>query len=203
MSCLYSTHVSNELGAGNPKAARAAANAALYLGAFDASFVCITLYSYRKQWAYIFSNEEEVAQYATEITPILCLSIFVCSFTSVLSGKQVISNVKSREEIFCDCICYLKAKKLNLYVLRVHCNSSLTLGIARGVGWQSIAGYASIGSYYLVGIPVGSILCFVAKLRGRGLWIGILIGCFVQTMVLAHVTFFTNWEQEVCIPFLL
>ncbi|WZZ06292.1 hypothetical protein YC2023_092213 [Brassica napus] len=167
------THVSNELGAGNPKAARAAANAALYLGAFDASFVCITLYSYRKQWAYIFSNEEEVAQYATEITPILCLSIFVCSFTSVLS-----------------------AKKLNVYVLREHCNSSLTLGIARGVGWQSIAGYASIGSYYLVGIPVGSILCFVAKLRGRGLWIGILIGCFVQTMVLAHVTFFTNWEQE-------
>ncbi|XP_033131746.1 protein DETOXIFICATION 8-like isoform X1 [Brassica rapa] len=149
-----STHVSNELGAGNPKAARAAANAALYLGAFDASFVCITLYSYRKQWAYIFSNEEEVANYATEITPILCLSIFVCSFTSVLSG------------------------------------------IARGVGWQSIAGYASIGSYYLVGIPVGSILCFVAKLRGRGLWIGILIGCFVQTMVLANVTFFTNWEQE-------
>ncbi|CAN6937571.1 unnamed protein product [Brassica oleracea] len=154
-----STHVSNELGAGNPKAARAAANAALYLGAFDASFVSITLYNYRKTWAYIFSNEIEVAQYATKITPILCLSIFVCSFTSVLSG------------------------------------------IARGVGWQSIAGYASIGSYYLVGIPVGSILCFVAKLRGRGLWIGILIGCFVQTMVLAHVTFFTNWEQEFVLTF--
>ncbi|KAL0801121.1 hypothetical protein Bca101_056297 [Brassica carinata] len=168
-----STHVSNELGAGNPKVARAAANAALYLGAFDASFVSITLYTYRKTWAYIFSNEEEVAHYATEITPILCLSIFVCSFTSVLS-----------------------AKKLNVYVLREHCNSSLSLGIARGVGWQRIAGYASIGSYYLVGIPVGSVLCFVAKLRGRGLWIGILIGCFFQTMVLALVTFFTNWEQE-------
>ncbi|KAF8113635.1 hypothetical protein N665_0047s0041 [Sinapis alba] len=149
-----STHVSNELGAGNPKAARAAANAALYLGAFDASFVSVTLYIYRKTWAYIYSNEVEVAHYTTKLTPILCLSIFVCSFTSVLSG------------------------------------------IARGVGWQRIAGYASIGSYYLVGIPVGSILCFVAKLRGRGLWIGILIGCFFQTMVLAYVTFFTNWEQE-------
>ncbi|KAF8091626.1 hypothetical protein N665_0441s0033 [Sinapis alba] len=148
------THVSNELGAGNPKAARAAANAALYLGAFDASFVCITLYSYRKTWAYIFSNEVEVAHYATKITSILCLSIFVCSFTAVLSE------------------------------------------IARGAGWQRIAGYASIGSYYLVGIPVGSVLCFVAKLRGRGLWIGIMLGCFFQTMVLALVTFFTNWEQE-------
>jgi len=95
----------------------------------------------------------------------------------------------------------LKAKKLNVYVLREHCNSSLSLGIARGVGWQSIAGYASIGSYYLVGIPVGSILCFVAKLRGRGLWIGILLGCFSQTMVLALVTVFTNWDQEVYLSF--
>ncbi|KAG2322019.1 hypothetical protein Bca52824_015232 [Brassica carinata] len=149
-----STHVSNELGAGNPKEAQAAANAALYLGAFDASFVCITLYSYRKTWAYIFSNEVEVVQYVTKTTSFLCLSIFVNSFTAVLSG------------------------------------------IARGAGWQRIAGYASIGSYYLVGIPVGSILCFVAKLRGRGLWIGILIGATSQTMVLALVTFFTNWEQE-------
>ncbi|CAH2065736.1 unnamed protein product [Thlaspi arvense] len=32
-----STHVSNELGAGNPRAARAAAKAAIFLGAFDAS----------------------------------------------------------------------------------------------------------------------------------------------------------------------
>ncbi|KAJ4868119.1 MATE efflux family protein [Raphanus sativus] len=109
-----------------PKAARAAVNTALYLGAFEAFFVCITLYSYRKTWAFI----------------------------AVLSG------------------------------------------IARGTGWQLIAGYARIGSYYLVGIPVGSVLCFVAKLRGRGLWIGILIGGFSQTMVLALVTFFTNWEQE-------
>ncbi|KAF3525767.1 hypothetical protein F2Q69_00050901 [Brassica cretica] len=123
-----STHVSNELGAGNPKAARAAANAALYLGAFDASFVCITLYSYRKTWAYIFSNEVEVAHYATKITPILCLSIFICSSTAVLSG------------------------------------------IARGAGWQRIAG--------------------ICKHRI------ILSGCFSQTMVLALVTFFTNWEQE-------
>ncbi|WZZ34719.1 hypothetical protein YC2023_018120 [Brassica napus] len=45
-------------------------------------------------------------------------------------------------------------------------------------------------------IPVGSVLCFVAKLRGRELWIGILLGCFFQTVVLALVTFFTNWEQE-------
>nr|AAG60068.1 MATE efflux family protein, putative [Arabidopsis thaliana] len=150
-----STHVSNKLGAGNPKAARSAANSAIFLGMIDAAIVSISLYSYRRNWAYIFSNESEVADYVTQITPFLCLSIGVDSFLAVLSG------------------------------------------VARGTGWQHIGAYANIGSYYLVGIPVGSILCFVVKLRGKGLWIGILVGSTLQTIVLALVTFFTNWEQEV------
>ncbi|KAG7658665.1 Multi antimicrobial extrusion protein [Arabidopsis suecica] len=150
-----STHVSNKLGAGNPKAARAAANSAIFLGMIDAAIVSISLYSCRRNWAYIFSNESEVADYVTQITPFLCLSIGVDSFLAVLSG------------------------------------------VARGTGWQHIGAYANIGSYYLVGIPVGSILCFVVKLRGKGLWIGILVGSTLQTIVLALVTFFTNWEQEV------
>ncbi|ESQ28720.1 hypothetical protein EUTSA_v10018422mg [Eutrema salsugineum] len=149
-----STHVSNELGAGNPKAAQAAANSAIFLGAIDAAIVSITLYSNRKNWAYIYSKESEVAHYVTQITPILCLSIGVDSILAVLSG------------------------------------------VARGTGWQHIGAYANIGSYYLVGIPVGSILCFNVKLRGKGLWIGILIGSTLQTIVLSLVTFFTNWEQE-------
>ncbi|CAN6972565.1 unnamed protein product [Brassica rapa subsp. trilocularis] len=150
-----STHVSNELGAGNPKAARAAATSAVFLGVIDATIVSITLYTYRGNWAYIFSNESEVAHYATQITPILCLSIGVDSFLAVLSGR-----------------------------------------VARGTGWQHIGAYANIGSYYLAGIPLGSFLCFVVKLRGKGLWIGILIGSTLQTIVLAVVTFFTSWEQE-------
>ncbi|KAL0712991.1 hypothetical protein Bca4012_019969 [Brassica carinata] len=150
-----STHVSNELGAGNPKAARAAATSAVFLGAIDATIVSITLYTYRGNWAYIFSNESEVAHYATQITPILCLSIGVDSFLAVLSGR-----------------------------------------VARGTGWQHIGAYANIGSYYLAGIPLGSFLCFVLKMRGKGLWIGILIGSTLQTIVLALVTFFTSWEQE-------
>lgn len=74
-------------------------------------------------------------------------------------------------------------------------------GVARGTGWQHIGAYANIGSYYLAGIPLGSFLCFVVKLRGKGLWIGILIGSTLQTIVLAVVTFFTSWEQEVYVCF--
>ncbi|KAL1191708.1 Protein DETOXIFICATION 7 [Cardamine amara subsp. amara] len=149
-----STYVSNELGAGNPQAARAAANSAIFLGAVDATIASIALYDYRRSWGYIYSSEIEVAQYATQITPILCLSISVNSFIAVISG------------------------------------------VVRGMGWQHIGGYTSLGAYYLVGIPLGSMLCFVMKLRGKGLWIGILTASTLQLFVLGLVTFFTNWEKE-------
>lgn len=89
---IYSTYVSNELGAGNPRAARAAANSAIFLGGVDAIVASITLYSYRRSWGYIFSNEREVADYATQITPIVCLSIFINSFLAVLSGNQKLES---------------------------------------------------------------------------------------------------------------
>ncbi|KAL1213131.1 Protein DETOXIFICATION 8 [Cardamine amara subsp. amara] len=149
-----STYVSNELGAGNPKAARAAANSAIFFSVIDAIIVSVTLYCYRGKWGYIFSNVSEVAHYATQITPFLCLSIAVDSFLAVLSG------------------------------------------IVRGAGWQHIGAYSNVGSYYLVGIPVGAILCFLVKFRAKGLWIGILIGSTLQSIVIGLVTFFTNWEKE-------
>jgi len=120
-----------------------------------------------------------VVHYATQITPILCLSIFVNSFLAVLSGKTII-------------LCFLNPKKVGSNQEFFHIS-----GVARGSGWQRIGGYASLGSYYLVGIPLGWFLCFVMKLRGKGLWIGILIASTIQLIVFALVTFFTNWEQEV------
>ncbi|XP_015169114.1 protein DETOXIFICATION 8-like isoform X1 [Solanum tuberosum] len=47
-------------------------------------------------------------------------------------------------------------------------------GIARGSGWQIIGAYVNLGAFYLVGIPVASLLCFVVNLKAKGLWIGLL-----------------------------
>ncbi|KAK9013125.1 hypothetical protein V6N11_041145 [Hibiscus sabdariffa] len=69
-------------------------------------------------------------------------------------------------------------------------------GVARGTGWQHIGAYVNLGAYYLVGIPVAALLCFVANLRGKGLWTGIVCGTTVQALVLALVTAFTNWQKQ-------
>ncbi|CDY17238.1 BnaA05g09500D [Brassica napus] len=74
---------------------------------------------------------------------------------------------------------------------------SVLSGIARGCGWQKIGAVVNLGSYYLVGIPVGLLLGFHFHLGGRGLWLGIICALIVQGVCLSIITFLTNWDEEV------
>lgn len=75
----------------------------------------------------------------------------------------------------------------------------LISGIARGCGWQHIGAFVNLAAFYLFGIPIAAILGFWVNMRGRGLWIGILSGATVQTLLLTIITCCTNWEKAVCL----
>ncbi|KAG8639175.1 protein DETOXIFICATION 12 isoform X1 [Manihot esculenta] len=149
-----STRVSNELGAGNPQAARVAVYAVSFLAVVETTIVTATLFASRRIFGYVFSNEKDVVDYVTTMAPLLCLSVIMDSLQGVLSG------------------------------------------VARGSGWQQIGAYINLGAYYLCGIPVAAVLAFTVKLRGMGLWIGIQVGAFTQTVLLAIVTGCTDWERQ-------
>ncbi|KAK7404911.1 hypothetical protein VNO78_05961 [Psophocarpus tetragonolobus] len=70
-------------------------------------------------------------------------------------------------------------------------------GVAVGCGWQTFVAYINIGCYYGVGIPLGSLLGFYFKLSAKGLWLGMLGGMVLQTIILMLVTFRTDWNKEV------
>lgn len=74
------------------------------------------------------------------------------------------------------------------------------VGVARGTGWQTLGACVNLGSYYVVGTPVAILLGFQAHLKAKGLWIGIVAGALVQSILLAIITCFTDWKKEV--PFL-
>ncbi|XLT37691.1 hypothetical protein HN873_068983 [Arachis hypogaea] len=69
-------------------------------------------------------------------------------------------------------------------------------GIARGCGWQHLGVFVNLGAFYLCGIPAAAALAFWVNLKGKGLWIGIQVGAFVQTVLLATITSCINWEQQ-------
>jgi len=69
-------------------------------------------------------------------------------------------------------------------------------GVARGCGWQAFGAYANLGAYYLVGLPAAVVLAFMYDLKGRGLWLGMIMGMVTQTVTLVMLTCATNWQQQ-------
>ncbi|KAL0742713.1 hypothetical protein Bca4012_084226 [Brassica carinata] len=65
-------------------------------------------------------------------------------------------------------------------------------GVARGSEMQDIGAYVNLAAYYLCGIPTAIILAFRLKMGGNGLWIGITVGSFVQSVSLSLIASLTN-----------
>ncbi|XP_073298822.1 protein DETOXIFICATION 40-like [Primulina huaijiensis] len=70
-------------------------------------------------------------------------------------------------------------------------------GVAVGCGWQAFVAYVNIGCYYIVGIPVGAVLGFKFNLGAKGVWLGMMGGTAMQTIILIWVTIRTDWNKEV------
>ncbi|ESQ54740.1 hypothetical protein EUTSA_v10025035mg [Eutrema salsugineum] len=70
-------------------------------------------------------------------------------------------------------------------------------GVAIGGGWQGLVAYINLGSYYIFGLPFGYLLGYKANLGVMGLWIGMIAGTALQTLLLMIVLYKTNWNKEV------
>ncbi|KAB1994725.1 hypothetical protein ES319_D13G116900v1 [Gossypium barbadense] len=70
-------------------------------------------------------------------------------------------------------------------------------GVAVGAGWQRVVAWVNIASYYLVGIPIGVVLGYVWNMHVKGVWIGMLLGTLLQTIVLVVITWRTDWDKQV------
>ncbi|PNX98995.1 MATE efflux family protein 9-like [Trifolium pratense] len=149
-----SSRVSNALGAGCAQAARLSVYAAMTVAVSEAILVSSTIFASRHILGYLFSNEQDVVDYVTNMVPLISINVIVDSLHGTLAG------------------------------------------IARGSGWQKLGAYVNLGAYYVFGIPIAVLLGFWFELRGKGLWIGILVGAFCQAFLLALITSLTNWEKQ-------
>ncbi|XP_065850743.1 protein DETOXIFICATION 7-like isoform X1 [Euphorbia lathyris] len=81
-----STRVSNELGAGNPKAARSVVWVVLGISLTEAAIVSTSLFCARNVFGYAYSNDKQVIKYVSQIAPLLSLSIISDTMQAILSG---------------------------------------------------------------------------------------------------------------------
>lgn len=70
-------------------------------------------------------------------------------------------------------------------------------GVAVGAGWQLSVALINIGCYYVLGLPFGALLGYKFDLGVKGIWLGMLAGCLLQTLILVFSVLRTNWSKEV------
>ncbi|XP_044499578.1 protein DETOXIFICATION 18-like [Mangifera indica] len=68
-------------------------------------------------------------------------------------------------------------------------------GVARGCGWQYLAVWGNLGTFYVVGMPIALVLAFKLKLYAKGLWIGLICGLSTQAITLLLITIRQNWTK--------
>lgn len=68
-------------------------------------------------------------------------------------------------------------------------------GVARGCGWQHLAVWANLATFYFIGMPIAVLLGFKLKLHARGLWIGLICGLSSQASSLLLISMCRNWTK--------
>ncbi|KAJ8761780.1 hypothetical protein K2173_004591 [Erythroxylum novogranatense] len=150
-----SVRVSNELGAGNPKAAAFSVVVVTSVSFIISLIEAAVVLALRQVISYAFTAGETVAHAVSELCPLLAVTLILNGIQPVLSG------------------------------------------VAVGCGWQAVVAYVNIGCYYVVGVPIGCLLGFTFDLGAKGIWIGMIGGTLMQTIILLWVTFRTDWNREV------
>ncbi|XP_037432688.1 protein DETOXIFICATION 27-like [Triticum dicoccoides] len=69
-------------------------------------------------------------------------------------------------------------------------------GVAVGSGCQALVAYINVGSYYIIGFPVGLLLGWLFNLGVLGIWAGMIGDTAVQTFILAYITMRCDWDEE-------
>lgn len=60
--------------------------------------------------------------------------------------------------------------------LAIDCYDLICKGVAVGCGWQSFVAYVNVGSYYVVGVPLGALLGFYFNFGAKVLQHSVLVG---------------------------
>ncbi|XP_062096009.1 protein DETOXIFICATION 27-like isoform X5 [Humulus lupulus] len=83
-----------------------------------------------------------------------------------------------------------------VFSILLNCIQPVLSGVAVGSGWQSKAAFVNMGSYYLVGVPLGVFLGWYLSFGIMGIWAGMIGGTVVQTLFLIIITMRCEWEKE-------
>jgi MATE family multidrug resistance protein len=128
-------------------------------------------------------------------------SIFLACIVAVLEGVLVLGLPRAVASVFTSLgeaqdFFATELSSLAAAILAADMLSGVACGVLRGLGLQSFGAHASVGSYALLGLPLGVVLAFPLHYGARGLGLGLA----VASLALASMTLWRlaalDWEHE-------
>lgn len=141
------------------------------------------------------SGHPRAAKYSVIITVVqsLCIGIFLMAMIMMTRNHFAVIFTESKE--------MQKAVAHLAYLLGItmvlNSVQPVISGVAVGGGWQAVVAYINLFCYYVVGLPFGFLLGYNTKLGVEGIWIGMICGTSLQTLILVFMIYKTNWNTEV------
>ncbi|CAK9316226.1 unnamed protein product [Citrullus colocynthis] len=141
------------------------------------------------------SGNPKSASFSVLVVVAISTIVSIVCAVLVLVFRDVISYVFTGGEVVAAAVsdlCPLLALTLLLNGIQ-----PVLTGVAVGCGWQAFVAYVNVGCYYMVGVPLGALLGFYFNFGAKGIWVGLMGGTFMQTVILVWVTWRTDWNKEV------
>ncbi|OQU93093.1 hypothetical protein SORBI_3001G476700 [Sorghum bicolor] len=134
------------------------------------------------------------ARFATIVSSITSLVIGLFFWVLIMGLHDKFALIFTSSSVVLDAVDNLSV--LLAFTILLNSIQPVLSGVAVGSGWQSMVAYVNIGSYYLIGIPLGILLGWLFNLGVLGIWAGMIGGTAVQTLILAIMTVRCDWEKE-------
>ncbi|KAL8514034.1 hypothetical protein ACS0TY_013230 [Phlomoides rotata] len=174
--------------------------------AVDALSICISFFGWESmiplglfaatgiRVAYeIGSGNEKSAKFAAKVSVFNSLVIGFVFFLIIIAFPDKIAMIFSSSSSVVSMVEGL-AFLLAITIL-FNCVQPILSGVAVGSGWLVLVAYINIGSYYIVGVPLGILLGWYLQFGLKGIWVGMICGTVTQTLILAIITVKCPWEK--------
>ncbi|KAL0464823.1 UNVERIFIED_CONTAM: protein DETOXIFICATION 34 [Sesamum latifolium] len=132
-------------------------------------------------------------------------SVFVAVFESLIIGLLSMVAIMATKDHFA--ALFTSSEQMQKAVSNLAYLLAITMvlnsvqpvisGVAVGGGWQGLVAYINLTCYYIIGLPVGFLLGYKTRLGVQGIWMGMIFGTFLQTVILLIIVWKTNWNKEV------
>nr|XP_060613619.1 multidrug and toxin extrusion protein 2-like [Anolis sagrei ordinatus] len=137
-------------------------------------------------------NIEEARK--SSVVAIICAAFFVFLMCIIMTAtKDVLAYIFTSDAEVIELVAWVMPVYITFHLFEAL--SATTSGILRGTGKQKLGAIFNAVGYYAIGLPVGVVLIFVAKIGLIGLWVGMLVCALIPaTFSIAYIAKM-NWKQ--------